>query len=113
MLAACYSGDVARGRSAFSSRCGSSAGRSPTSSDRSRSRPGRRSFDPLLTPGMRNYWKSHDFLDVSDGLIDVLVDFARQLPDAHTEISFAQLGGAINRRAVARRHSPAATRSIS
>ena len=55
-------------------------------------------LDPLLTPGMRNYWKSHDFLDVSDGLIDVLVDFAGKLPDAHTEIAFAQLGGAISRR---------------
>jgi hypothetical protein len=54
-------------------------------------------LDPLLTPGMRNYWKSHDFLDVSDGLIDVFTDFARRLPDEQTEIAFAQLGGAISR----------------
>jgi berberine-like enzyme len=54
-------------------------------------------FDPLLTPGMRNYWKSHDFLDVDDGLIDVLADFAHRLPDDQTEIAFIQLGGAINR----------------
>src|SRR5207237_5724441 len=54
-------------------------------------------LDPLLTPGMRNYWMSHDFLDLDDGLIDVFVDFARRLPDPNTEIAFAQLGGAISR----------------
>src|SRR5205085_3038862 len=53
-------------------------------------------LDPLQTPGMRNYWKSHDFLDIDDGLIDVLVDFARRLPDPNSEIAFAQLGGAIS-----------------
>src|SRR5213078_55993 len=54
-------------------------------------------LDPLLTPGLRNYWKSHDFLGVDDGLIDVFLDLARRLPDPNTEIAFAQLGGAINR----------------
>jgi hypothetical protein len=54
-------------------------------------------LDPLLTPGMRNYWKSHDFLELSDGLIDVLADHARRLPDPQTEIAFAQLGGAVSR----------------
>jgi FAD/FMN-containing dehydrogenase len=48
-------------------------------------------------PGMRNYWKSHDFLDLDDGLIDVLTDFARQIPDPNSEILVAQLGGAVNR----------------
>src|SRR5437764_968848 len=43
-------------------------------------------LDPLQTPGMRNYWKSHDFLDIDDRLIDVLVDFARRLPDPNSEI---------------------------
>jgi hypothetical protein len=46
-------------------------------------------LDPLLTPGMRNYWKSHDFLELSDGLIDVLIDHARRIPDPQTEIAFA------------------------
>jgi FAD/FMN-containing dehydrogenase len=54
-------------------------------------------FDPLLTPGARNYWKSHSFAALDDGLIDVLVDYAERLPSAETEIAFAQLGGAINR----------------
>jgi FAD/FMN-containing dehydrogenase len=54
-------------------------------------------LDPLLTPGMRNYWKSHYFKEVSDGLIDVLVKYAQKIPDPNTEIAFAQLGGAISR----------------
>ena len=54
-------------------------------------------LDPLLAPGMRNYWKSHDFRELSDGLIDVLVDYAHRIPDPQTEIAFAQLGGAVRR----------------
>lgn len=54
-------------------------------------------LDPLLTPGSRNYWKSHYFREMKDGLIDILVDYAHRLPDPQTEIAFAQLGGAINR----------------
>jgi FAD/FMN-containing dehydrogenase len=54
-------------------------------------------LDPLLTPGMRNYWKSHDFRELSDGLIDVLVEYAGRIPDPQTEIAFAQLGGAVSR----------------
>jgi FAD/FMN-containing dehydrogenase len=53
-------------------------------------------LDPLLAPGMRNYWKSHDFRELSDGLIDVLVDYAHRIPDPQTEIAFAQLGGAVS-----------------
>jgi FAD/FMN-containing dehydrogenase len=54
-------------------------------------------LDPLLTPGARNYWKSHDFRELSDGLIDVFIDAARTIPDPQTEIAFAQLGGAVSR----------------
>ena len=54
-------------------------------------------LDPLLTPGARNYWKSHDFAALSDGLSDVLVDYARRIPDPQTEIACAQLGGAVSR----------------
>jgi FAD/FMN-containing dehydrogenase len=54
-------------------------------------------LDPLLTPGARNYWKSHAFAAVADGLIDVLADYANKLPSAETELAFVQLGGAINR----------------
>ncbi len=54
-------------------------------------------LDPLLTPGMRNYWKSHDFRQLDDGLIDVLIEHARHIPDPQTEIAFVQLGGAVGR----------------
>ena len=54
-------------------------------------------LDPLLTPGARNYWKSHDFLRLDDGLIDVFIDYARRIPDPQSEIAFAQLGGAVSR----------------
>jgi FAD/FMN-containing dehydrogenase len=54
-------------------------------------------LDPLLAPGLRNYWKSHDFAEMSDGLIDVLIAHARKIPDPSSEIAFAQLGGAVSR----------------
>ena len=54
-------------------------------------------LDPLLTPGMRNYWKSHDFRTLDDGLIEVFIDHARHIPDPQTEIAFVQLGGAVSR----------------
>jgi hypothetical protein len=54
-------------------------------------------LDPLLTPGARNYWKSHSFAALDDGLIDVLATYGSKLPSAETELAFAQLGGAINR----------------
>jgi FAD/FMN-containing dehydrogenase len=54
-------------------------------------------FDPLLTPGARNYWKSHDFRQLDDGLIDVLLDAAGRLPSPECEIFIAHLGGAVNR----------------
>ncbi|MBI6630451.1 FAD-binding oxidoreductase [Pontibaca salina] len=54
-------------------------------------------FDPLLTPGMRNYWKSQDFLDLTEETIGHLVDAARNLPDDQTEIVLPHLGGAMAR----------------
>jgi FAD/FMN-containing dehydrogenase len=56
-------------------------------------------FDPLLTPGARNYWKSHDFKTLEDGLLRVLVESAERLPTPESEIFLASVGGAINRRA--------------
>jgi len=54
-------------------------------------------FDPLLTPGARNYWKSHDFKKLDDGFIRVLVDAVGRLPSPECEIFIGHLGGAINR----------------
>lgn len=54
-------------------------------------------FDPLLTPGARNYWKSHDFRAVSDAVIDGIVTYASRLPTPHCEIFLGQLGGVAGR----------------
>ncbi len=54
-------------------------------------------FDPLLTPGLRNYWKSHDFLELSDALLDTVVEALPSLPGDQFEVFFAQMGGATSR----------------
>ncbi len=54
-------------------------------------------FDPLLTHGARNYWKSHNLAALSDGLIDTVVEYANRLPSPQCEIFIASLGGATER----------------
>ena len=54
-------------------------------------------FDPLLTPGARNYWKSHNFGELSDETIGTLVGYAGNLPSGASEIFIAQVGGATAR----------------
>jgi len=54
-------------------------------------------FDPLLAPGARNYWKSHDFTELSDGLIELLLGAIGTLPTGECEIFIGHLGGAVNR----------------
>jgi FAD/FMN-containing dehydrogenase len=95
-LAACYNGDLKTGEKllqplrAFGQPIADVIGPTPYVG-------WQQVLDPLLTPGMRNYWKSHEFLEIPDKMIDVLVDFAGRLPDPQTEMAFAQLGGAIAR----------------
>ncbi|HEX9171069.1 MAG TPA: FAD-binding oxidoreductase [Telluria sp.] len=50
-------------------------------------------FDPLLVPGARNYWKSHNFRSLPDAAIDTLVSHAGQLPTPQCEIFLGLLGG--------------------
>ncbi|RVG12011.1 FAD-binding oxidoreductase [Sinorhizobium meliloti] len=54
-------------------------------------------FDPLLAPGARNYWKSHDFMELSDQAIGILTESIRQLPGPECEIFIAHVGGAAGR----------------
>jgi len=54
-------------------------------------------FDPLLTPGACNYWKSHNFMELNDGLLDTLASHATRLPTPECEIFIGQLGGAASR----------------
>jgi len=58
-----------------------------------------KAFDPLLTPGARNYWKSHNFIDLNDETTEVAVRYASTLPSSQCEIFFAMLGGQVGRSA--------------
>jgi FAD/FMN-containing dehydrogenase len=54
-------------------------------------------FDPLLTPGERNYWKTHDFDEMSDAMLDTVLGYVATLPDPQCEVFIAHLGGAQGR----------------
>lgn len=96
ILAALYNGPVADGEKALSSLrklgqpIADGFGPHPFSGFQ-------QAFDPLLTPGARNYWKSHNFTGLSDELIDTLVNYGSRLPSPQSEIFVAQVGGATNR----------------
>ena len=57
-------------------------------------------FDGLAPAGNRNYWKSHNFEEMTDGMIETFVEFGETIPSELTEIACAQLGGAVNDRPV-------------
>lgn len=54
-------------------------------------------FDPLLAPGARNYWKSHNFTEINDGTIAIITKYLGKLPSPHCEVFFGQIGGATTR----------------
>ncbi|MGE0800224.1 MAG: FAD-binding oxidoreductase [Lautropia sp.] len=54
-------------------------------------------FDPLLTPGARNYWKSHNFTQLGDEMLDTVVEFGNRLPTQECEMFIAHIAGAPNR----------------
>ncbi len=54
-------------------------------------------FDPLLAPGARNYWKSHNFSVLKDGLFDAVIEYIGKLPSPQCEIFFGGIGGATTR----------------
>ncbi|NIM51278.1 MAG: FAD-binding protein [Gemmatimonadales bacterium] len=54
-------------------------------------------FDPLLTPGARNYWKSHDFPALEDDALDTIIDYMGKLPGPACEVFIAHMGGATSR----------------
>jgi FAD/FMN-containing dehydrogenase len=57
-------------------------------------------FDPLLAPGARNYWKSHNFTKLDDGLFDAVIAALDKLPSPECEIFFGGIGAATTRPAV-------------
>ena len=56
-----------------------------------------KTFDPLLTAGARNYWKSHNLTTLKDGLIDAIIEYIGKLPSPQCEIFFGAIGGATTR----------------
>lgn len=56
-----------------------------------------KAFDPLLTPGARNYWKSHNFTGLKDGALDTVIDYVGKLPTPQCEIFIGLIAGAVNR----------------
>jgi len=56
-----------------------------------------KAFDPLLTPGARNYWKSHNFTELAGGALNSIIDFASKLPSPQCEIFIGLIAGAPNR----------------
>ena len=96
VLALVYAGDPAAGERAiaplrqFGSPHGAHLGVQPFAA-------WQQAFDPLLTPGARNYWKSHNFASLVDGHLEVMIEALSSLPSDQTEIFIAQLGGAQGR----------------
>ncbi len=56
-----------------------------------------KAFDPLLAPGARNYWKSHNFTELGDEALDTMIEFAKKLPSPQCEILIGLIAGAANR----------------
>ena len=56
-----------------------------------------KAFDPLLAPGARNYWKSHNLTELSDAALDKMIAYAGKLPSSQCEIFIALIDGAPNR----------------
>jgi len=96
ILAVCHAGDPARGPDAIAplralgTPVGEHVGPVPYAAWQA-------NFDPMLGPGMRNYWKSHAFRELSDKAIDTVVRHAGRLPTGDSDMAFAHLGGAVSR----------------
>jgi FAD/FMN-containing dehydrogenase len=56
-----------------------------------------RIVEPAFPPGRLNYWKANFVDELSDELIDVLIDAMRRVPSRHTIIAIEQMGGAVAR----------------
>lgn len=95
-LALMYAGDPARGEPMveplrrFGAPLGEHVGLQPFAA-------WQRAFDPLLTPGARNYWKTHNLITLDDGFLGAAAEYAGKLPSAQCEIFLGAIGGATAR----------------
>lgn len=91
-LAICYAGNPEEGKAAieplrkFGNAYGEHIGVQPYTAWQT-------AFDPLLTPGARNYWKSHNFAKLTDRTLETVIKYAGILPSDQTEIFIGLLGG--------------------
>ena len=96
VFAMCYCGDMAEGQKAaaglrsIGQPIADAVGPHPFAA-------WQQAFDLLLAPGARNYWKTHDFAELSDAAIEILTGAAGGLPSPECEIFIAQVGGAAGR----------------
>ena len=96
VLALCYAGEPARGEPlieplrSFGTVLGEHVGVQPYTA-------WQQAFDPLLTPGARNYWKSHNYTALPDGLFDTLIEYIGTLPSPQCEIFLGAIGAATTR----------------
>jgi FAD/FMN-containing dehydrogenase len=96
IFAACYSGDMKEGEKAVKAL--RALGRPIVDVISPHPFTGwQAAFDPLLTPGARNYWKSHDVAAFSDTSIEILHDAIATLPTEECEVFIAHVGGAMTR----------------
>ena len=56
-----------------------------------------RIIEPLFPPGRLNYWKANFVDELSDDLVDVLVEAMTRVPSPYTLIAIEPMGGAISR----------------
>ena len=95
-LAICYAGDPVEGEKhieplrRFGTAYGEHIGVQPYTD-------WQQAFDPLLTSGARNYWKSHNFSTLGEESIDVIIEYAGALPSSQCEIFIATIGGQTGR----------------
>jgi len=54
-------------------------------------------FDGLVTHGARNYWKSHQIKELSDGFINEVIRFAATMPSNECEVFIPHMEGAPSR----------------
>ncbi|CAI09978.1 probable FAD/FMN-containing oxidoreductase [Aromatoleum aromaticum EbN1] len=92
VLALCYAGDPVEGEKlieplrGFGTMLGEHIGVQPYTA-------WQQAFDPLLARGARNYWKSHNFSQLSAGAIDAIIEYAGRLPSPQCEIFIGTIGG--------------------
>lgn len=54
-------------------------------------------FDGLLGPGARNYWKSHNFGELSDKFIDTVINATKALPSVESDLFLGFIQGVANK----------------